>query len=175
LVDRDSPNATFRAHHDNILDAAGGATDPLDEAACLRSIPQTMNRQPMGARPKTNGALAAGIIFVFGIVPAFTAMAVFERYYWGTWRAALAPFAAGLVAAASWVGLVFLERRMRGDRRGWPPALLGLPLAGVLAGLASAAVDPIQDWRRDAIIGGAVGAVAALWGWWKFHSQTPTS
>jgi hypothetical protein len=87
-----------------------------------------------------------------------------------------APFASVVVLVVLLILIEFVERKVAGKRSGWPPALLGLPVACVAAGLAFTLVDPGHHAWRDGLAGAAWGSAAALIGLrrWKARAARTT-
>lgn len=75
-----------------------------------------------------------------------------------------APFASATVLIVLLVVIEAVERRIAGDRQGWPAALWALPIACIASGLAYSAVDPGHHVWRDGLGGAAWGIVAAIIG-----------
>lgn len=82
-----------------------------------------------------------------------------------------APFAAGTVLVVLLLLLEFIEKRVAGARPGWPPALFGIPVICIAAGLTFSAVDPGHHWWRDGLAGAAWGTATALWGWRRWQAR----
>jgi hypothetical protein len=83
-----------------------------------------------------------------------------------------APFAAALVLIVLLLLVESVERRVAGARPGWPPALLGVPLACLASGLAFATVDPGGHQLAAGLAGLAWGIATAAIGWrrWRTHN-----
>ena len=75
-----------------------------------------------------------------------------------------APFAAAVVLVVLLLLAEWIERLVAGPEGGWPPALVGLPVACVASGLSFAAVYPEHNWWRDGLAELVWGTAAAAWG-----------
>jgi hypothetical protein len=83
-----------------------------------------------------------------------------------------APFAAALVLILLLLLVESVEQRVAGARPGWPPALLGVPLACLASGLAFATVDPGRHRLAAGLTGLAWGMATAAIGWRRWRTDT---
>jgi hypothetical protein len=134
-----------------------------------------VNPEPPVAEQRTHPHQAVDhfvFLITFGfVVPPFITWLVLSRSSpEETAFTIFAPFASSLVLIAVLMLIEFLERRVAGSRRAWPPALLGLPVACIVSGLAFSIVDPGHHHWRDGLAGAAWGAAAALIGWRRWRA-----
>jgi hypothetical protein len=105
------------------------------------------------------------------LIPPFTAWLVLSSAAGEDQTAftVFAPFVAAVVLVVLLLALEMMERIVAGSRPGWPPVLLGLPIACIASGLSFAAVYPGHNWWRDGLAGLAWGTAAATWGWRRWQ------